>query len=68
MRPALTKEKLDEMLPIPLLKAAQYADDPNYLVSLLTLAYNYGIKDGMAEANGNMNEAFKGYNAVNISN
>ena len=68
MRPALTKEKLDDMLPVPLLKAARYADDPNYLVSLLTLAYNHGIRDGMMEANGNMNEAFKGYNAVNITN
>ena len=68
MRPALTKEKLDEMLPISLLKAAQYADDPNYLVSLLTLAYNYGIKDGMAEANGNMNTAFKGYTTTLLSN
>ena len=68
MRPALTKEKLDEMLPVPLLKAAQYADDPNYLVSLLTLAYNYGIRDGMMQTEMNRNEAFKGYDAVNITN
>jgi|GEM_PF-6701455 len=68
MRPALTAEKLGEMLPVPVTKAAQYANDQNYLVSLLTLAYNHGIRDGMAEVSGNMNEAFKGYNAISIQN
>ena len=68
MRPALTKEKLDEMLPIPGLKAAELANDLNFLISLLTLVYNHGIRDGMDEASGNMNEAFKGYDAVNITN
>ena len=61
-------KEIEDKLNTPIAKLAEHCNDPEFLASLLSLAFNLGIQIGQQRITRTYNEMFRGYDPLSVSN
>ena len=61
-------KEIEDKLNTPVVQLAKHCNDPEFLASLLSLAFNLGIQIGQHRIARAYNEMFRGYDALSLRN
>ena len=61
-------KEIEDKLNTPIAKLAEHCNDPKFLATVLSLAFNLGIQIGQRSTSRDYNEMLRGYDPLTIRN